>query len=226
MKMIGIGLILTLVVYIIARKFYQRFPYPFFVPVLTSTVIIVTVLILFQYPYEQYMKDVSVITELLGAAIVALGYPLYKQWHVIKKYFVPIMSGVVVGTWLGIESGRLLSKALKVEDLLTYSLLPKSVTTPVAMEIAEEIGGIPSLAAVFVMVAGISCVVIGPYLLKWLRIDSPLEVGIGYGSAAHVLGTSKALEFGEDAAAISSVSMTMCAVIASFLAPVIIALFG
>lgn len=221
-----IGLILTLIVYVFARKFYQRFPYPFFVPVLTSTVVIVTVLILSRFPYEQYMKDVSILTEMLGAAIVALGYPLYKQWHVIKKYFVPIMSGVIVGTWLGIESGRLLSKAFKLEDLLMYSLLPKSVTMPVAMEIANEIGGIPSLAAVLVMVAGISCVVIGPYLLKWLRIESPLEVGIGYGSAAHVLGTSKSLEFGEDAAAISSVSMTMCAVIASFLAPIIIAIFG
>lgn len=224
--MIGIGLLLTLIAYLFARKFYQRFPYPFFVPVLTSTVVIMLVLLLFQYPYEKYMRDVTILTELLGVAIVALGYPLFKQRHIIKKYFIPIISGVIVGTWLGIESGRLLSKALNMEELLTYSLLPKSVTMPVAMEIADEIGGIPSLAAVFVMVAGISCVVIGPYLLKWLRIDGPLEIGIGYGSAAHVLGTSKALEFGEDAAAISSVSMTMCAVIASFLAPVIIALFG
>ncbi len=220
------GLILTLIIYLIARQFYIRFPYPFFVPVLTSTIVIVSVLLITNIPYEQYMSDVKIITELLGAAIVALGYPLYKQWHVIKKYFIPIMSGVIVGTWLGIESGRLLSKAFEIEDLLMYSLLPKSVTTPVAMEISHEIGGIPSLAAVFVMVAGISCVVIGPFLLKWLRIDHPLEIGIGYGSAAHVLGTSKSLEFGDEAAAVSSVSMTMCAIIASFLAPIIITLFS
>ena len=222
----GFGLALTLIVYVFARKFYQRFSYPFFVPVLTSTVVIISVLFISQYSYEQYMKDVSPITELLGAAIVALGYPLFKQREVIKTHVVPILSGVISGTWLGIESGRLLSKAFGIEELLVYSLLPKSVTMPVAMEIADEIGGIPSLAAVFVMVAGISCVAIGPYLLKWLRLHHPLEIGIGYGSAAHVLGTSKSLEFGEEAAAISSVSMTLCAINASFLAPVIIALFG
>lgn len=220
------GLIITLIVYVIARKFYQRFPYPFFVPVLTSTVIIISVLILCQYPYEQYMKDVSLITEMLGVAIVALGYPLYKQWKVIQKYVIPILGGTAIGTWLGIESGRLLSKLFHIEDALVNSLIVKSVTTPVAMEITEEIGGIRSLAAVFVMIAGISCVVLGPFLLKWLKLDDPLEIGIGYGCAAHVLGTSKALEFGEESAAISSVSMTLCAIFASFFTPVIIALFS
>lgn len=221
-----VGLALTIVLYLLARRLYVRFPYPFFAPVVTSSIVLVSILMVLKIPYEHYIKDVKVITELLGAAIVALGYPLYKQWHVIKRYFVPIISGVIVGTWFGIESGRLLAKAFKIEDLLMLSLLPKSVTTPVAMEISSMIGGIPSLAAVFVMFAGISCVIIGPLLIKLFRIHNPLEIGIGYGSAAHAIGTSKALEFGEEAAAISSVTMTLCALIASFLAPVIIAIFG
>lgn len=220
------GLALTIIVYLLARKLYIRYPLPFLAPVITSSAIIIVCLIIYDFPYEAYLRDVSIITELLGVAIVALGYPLFKQWHVIKQFFVPIISGVVVGTWLGIESGRLLSKAFGIEDLLMYSLLPKSVTTPVAMEITKELGGSSSLAAIFVAFAAISCVVIGPLLLKWLHIENELEVGIGYGSAAHALGTSKALEFGETAAAVSSVSMTLVALIASFLAPVIITIFG
>ncbi len=219
------GLVITIIAYLLARKFYQRFPYPFFVPVLIATVIIISVLLLSDYPYEQYAKDVSLITELLGVAIVALGYPLYKQWKVIQKYLIPIFFGTFIGTYLGLESGRMLAKWFQFDDSVTYSLIVKSVTTPVAIEITSEIGGIRALAAVFVMIAGISCVVLGPFLLKWLKIDQPLEIGIGYGCAAHVLGTSKSLEFGEEAAAVSSVSMTFCAIFASFLTPVIIALF-
>lgn len=219
------GLVITIIAYLLARKFYQRFPYPFFVPVLIATVIIISVLLLSDYPYEQYMKDVSLISELLGVAIVALGYPLYKQWKVIQKYLIPILFGTFIGTYLGLESGRMLAKWFQFDDSVTYSLIVKSVTTPVAIEITSEIGGIRALAAVFVMIAGISCVVLGPFLLKWLKIDQPLEIGIGYGCAAHVLGTSKSLEFGEEAAAVSSVSMTFCAIFASFLTPVIIALF-
>lgn len=221
-----LGLIITIIAYFIARKFYQRFPYPFFVPVLIATVIIISVLLLTKYPYEQYMKDVSLLTELLGVAIVALGYPLYKHWKLIQKYVVPILFGTFVGTYLGLESGRILAKWFHFDDSVTHSLIVKSVTTPVAIEITEEIGGIRVLAAVFVMIAGIGSVVVGPFLLKWLKIDNPLEIGISYGCAAHVLGTSKALEFGEEAAAVSSVSMTLCAVYASFLTPVIIALFS
>ena len=219
------GLVITIIAYLLARKFYQRFPYPFFVPVLIATVIIISVLLLSDYPYEQYAKDVSLITELLGVAIVALGYPLYKQWKVIQKFWIPIFFGTFIVTYLGLESGRMLAKWFQFDDSVTYSLIVKSVTTPVAIEITSEIGGIRALAAVFVMIAGISCVVLGPFLLKWLKIDQPLEIGIGYGCAAHVLGTSKSLEFGEEAAAVSSVSMTLCAIFASFLTPVIIALF-
>lgn len=220
------GLVVTIIAYLLARKFYQRFPYPFFVPVLIATVIIISVLFFTQYPYEQYLKDVSLITELLGVAIVALGYPLYKQWKVIQKYMIPILFGTFIGTYLGLESGRMLAKWFQFDNSVTYSLIVKSVTTPVAIEITEEIGGIRALAAIFVMIAGISCVVLGPFLLKWLKVDQPLEIGIGYGCAAHVLGTSKSLEFGEEAAAASSVSMTLCAIFASFLTPIIIALFS
>jgi len=135
------GLVVTIIAYLLARKFYQRFPYPFFVPVLIATVIIISVLFFTQYPYEQYLKDVSLITELLGVAIVALGYPLYKQWKVIQKYMIPILFGTFIGTYLGLESGRMLAKWFQFDNSVTYSLIVKSVTTPVAIEITEEIGG-------------------------------------------------------------------------------------
>jgi len=224
MKLLFLGM--TIAVYIFTRKLYVRRPYPFMIPSIMSSIVIVTVLLLCRISYEEYMEGVNIIDELLGAAVVALAYPLYNQRHIIKSHFIPIIVGTFVGTLLGIGSGIALSKAFDVEDLLMFSLLPKSVTTPVAMEIASEIGGIPSLAAVLVMVAGFSGVVFGPMLLKWLRVEDPIGVGIGFGCASHAIGTSKALEYGEQAGAFSSVAMTLCALLASFMAPVMVVLFA
>lgn len=221
-----IFLFLTVGVFVIARLIYARLPYPFLTPVLTASSALVLVLFLFNIPYETYIHDVKILTEMLGAATVALAFPLYKQRELIKKYVLPIMVGVVAGTVLGITSGLLLSKSLHLDDLLTYSLLPKSVTTPVAMEIAKEVGGIPSLAAVLVIIAGLSGIILGPYFFKWCRLTSDLALGIGLGSAAHAIGTSKAFEYGDEVAAYSSVAMTLSALFASFLAPLLVVLMN
>jgi predicted murein hydrolase (TIGR00659 family) len=224
--MIAAGMILlTLVVYYVMVRVYQRFYTPFLIPILTSILTIIVLLAVFGVSYETYMIGGRWIDLFLGPAVVALAYPLYKQKKIVQSYFVPMIGGVLAGSIIGMVSGLQFAKWLGVTKKVYYAVLPKSVTTPVAMEIAEVLGGTPPLAAVFVMIAGIGGVVVGPYVLRWSGINSYLGRGIGFGSASHGIGTSKAFEYGEDTAAVSSVAMTLSAISVSVLGPLLVLLF-
>ncbi|MGO4890069.1 LrgB family protein [Anaerobacillus sp. MEB173] len=219
-----ITIIVTLVIYHFSKKLYMRFQSPFLLPLLVGTIAIILLLVVLDISYETYMTGGQWIEKLLGPAVVALAYPLYKQWTLLKKYFIPIIAGVTVGAVIGVTSGFTFSVWMGIEELTVYSLVPKSVTTPVAMDIAHSLGGAPPLASVFVMIAGIGGVVFGPTLLKWCRIHHFLGKGIGFGSASHAIGTSKALEDGEKEGAISSIAMTLSAIVVSIIGPVIVLL--
>ncbi|WP_216831840.1 LrgB family protein [Alkalihalobacterium elongatum] len=213
---------LTVGVYIGARMFYQKFPYPFTLPLVIGTIIMIIILLVFKIPYDTYSLGGEWIEKLLGPAVVALAYPLYKQMSMLKKYFMSIVTGVFVGAVIGIVSGLLLAKWLGVEEMLIYSLIPKSVTTPVAMDVAKTLGGAPPLAAIFVMVAGIGGVMLAPYLFKWFKINHYIGKGIGTGSASHAIGTAKALENSEEEGAASSVAMTLSAIVVSVIGPMLV----
>lgn len=217
--------LLTTIIYLWMTKVYQRFHFPILVPIATSTVVIILFLSLFHISYEDYMLGGKWIDELLGPAVVALAYPLYENRKQLKEHFLPIVASVFAGTVIGLLSGIYLSLLLDVDENLLLSLAPKSVTSPVAMDIATIIGGIPALAAVYVMVAGISGAMFGPYILKFFNIHHPIAVGIGFGAASHGIGMAKAYEFGRLQGAISSISMTLSAVFASILSPFVIQFF-
>lgn len=223
---ISIGMFIgTIAIFAMMRMVYRRYKAPFLIPVLTTSICIVALLLSFNLSYDTYMKGGQYIDLLLGPAVVALAYPLYKQFDVLLKNMVPILSGVTVGAIIGMISGLLLAKMFGVDKQLILTLLPKSVTTPVAMEVADMLGGHASLTVVFVMIAGFTGVVIGPYVLKGLRVDSDLGQGIAFGSASHAIGTSKAFEYGLNTATVSSVAMTLCAIAVSIFAPWIVWLF-
>lgn len=216
---------LTTVLYLFLNSQYIKYRWTILNPVLTTTVALVIILLVFDVSYETYMLGGKWVGELLGPAVVALAVPLYKQWELLRKNLLPIAIGVTAGSIVGLLSGSLLTKLFGFSAEMVLTMLPKSITTPVAMQMAEAFGGIPSLAAVYVMVAGFTGILIGPWLLKTLRIDSSIGRGIGLGSSAHGLGTAKAFEYGPEEASMSSVAMTLSAVVGSFLGPVIVWLF-
>ncbi len=217
--------LLTVTTFFLMTRLYQRFPTPILIPILTSTAIIIAILLSLRLPYDTYMTGGKFIDYLLGPAVVALAIPLYKQRIMLMKNMVSLIGGVLVGSVAGILTGLWLAKGIGVEKMLVTSLVPKSVTTPVAMNIATEIGGNPSLTVAFVMIAGIGGTVLSPYLIKLFRIDHALGQGIALGSASHAIGTAKAFEYGEDAASVSSVAMTLCAITVSILAPLFMMAF-
>ncbi len=211
--------VLTVATYVIANFVYLRFRKTPLNPVITATVALVAILILFDIPYETYMEGGDWVAAFLGPAVVALAVPLYKHRELLQKNLVPIAAGIVAGVIAGLVSGTLFTRWLGFTEELILTVLPKSLTTPVAMQVASTIGGIPSLAAVFVMVAGFTGILLGPYLLHLLNIDSPIGRGIGLGASAHGLGTAKAFEYGPEDASMSSVAMTLAAVLGALLSP-------
>ncbi|WP_110114168.1 LrgB family protein [Bacillus sp. CGMCC 1.16541] len=212
----------TVLVYICMKKLYKKVNTPLLVPTATSTCIIVAFLLLMNVDYPTYMVGGKWIGELLGPAVVALAYPLYRNRHLLLQYVWPIIGGVGIGSIVGIMSGLIFSIGFKVNNEVIRSLAPKSVTSPVAMDIATLIEGSSSLAAVYVMVAGITGAMIGPFLLKQLNIHHFISVGTALGSSSHGIGTAKALELGAETAAISSISMTLSAIVTVIVCPLFV----
>ncbi|CAM3238621.1 LrgB family protein [Filibacter tadaridae] len=212
---------LTIAIYSVMTLVYVKYHNPFLIPILTTTIALIIVLLLFNVPYETYMIGGKWIDKLLGPAIVALAIPLYKQRKLLKQYLYPILGGVTAGIIIGMVSGIFFAKILGFSKEIVLSILPKSITTPIAMQISDQLGGIPSLATVFVIIAGLVGVIFVQPFFNFSRIDSAIGRGIGLGVAAHALGTSKAIEYGEQEASMSSVAMTLSAILGSFLGPII-----
>lgn len=218
-------ILLTVIAYLAMAKLYKRYSYSVLLPVLTATTIIIIVLSLFHIPYESYMVGGKWVSSLLGPSVVALAYPLYKQRHFLRDHLLPIIGGVFVGASSGMVTVALLAKVFGVKQSLALSIIPKSLTTPVAIEVAQGIGGDASLAVVGVMIAGILGAIAAPTIFKWLRVHSPLGRGIALGSASHAIGTAKAAEFGELTFSMSSVTMALSAIIGSVLGPIVVWVF-
>lgn len=212
---------LTLIVYNGMRALYQKRPSPLLVPIATTSLALILLLSFFDFSYEEYMIGGKWIDELLGPAVVSLAFPLYQNRKLLKEYYIPILAGVCTGTFISMITGICFSMVIGHEKDIMFSILPKSVTSPVAMDIAGEIGGIPSLSAVYVMIAGIAGAMFGPPLLKRCGITHYVGVGMGFGAAAHGIGTSRALEVGEREGAISSVSMILSAILSAIIFPYI-----
>ncbi|MBN8236358.1 LrgB family protein [Halobacillus kuroshimensis] len=218
-------MVMTIAIYLATLFVYRRHRRLYTTPVIVSTALIVIILLVFHLPYETYMTGGKWIDRLLGPAVVALAYPLYQFRDILKKMFVPIMTGTVIGAVVGIVSGLLLSKWAGFSDLIIHSIVPKSVTTPVAMSISESTGGVMPLTAVFVMIAGIGGLLIHPFVLKVSGLTHRIGRGVGMGSASHAIGTSASMERDTLEGSISTVAMVLSAVIVSIIAPSLTLLF-
>ncbi|WP_077213476.1 LrgB family protein [Bacillus dakarensis] len=206
-------IVITVIIYLGMVTLYRKFPIPFLLPVLTSTIFIIAILKSFDLSYDFYMTGGHWLHSLLGPAVVSLAYPLFHQRKTIIKHALPILAGVLTGLISGMFTLFLLAEIMSIPRDILLSMIPKSITTPVAMQVANDIGGNPTLTVAFVMIAGISGAIMAPSLLKWFRIRSSLGTGIALGSSSHAIGTSKAFEYGEFTFSISSVSMTLSAII-------------
>lgn len=215
----------TIVSYVIGRTVYYYVKTPLLLPITVAVFIIVTVLIVADISYETYMSGSKWIHYLLGPAVVSLAYPLYEHRELLRRLAFPILIGSLVGALVGIFSGFALAKMFKLDEALLYSILPKSVTTPVAMDISESLGGIAPLAAVLVIIAGLTGVLLGPLMYRIFTLRTEIGRGVGIGSASHAIGTASAFEQNELEGSISTIAMIVNAVFVSMLIPLTIPFF-
>jgi len=217
--------VLTIIIYKLIKLTNKKWTLPFLHPLLLCPILIIVLIHLLGISADTYMDSAKVLTNLLGPATVAFAIPIYKHFHLIKKYIGTIIVSITVGTLVAISSTFVLSILLHLKTNFLISILPRSITTPIAIEVSKEIGGIPTLTTIFVIITGISGGIIGPFTLKWLAIKSPIAKGLSLGMSAHGVGTSKAMEYGEQEATFSSLAMIFAAIITmawgSFLIPLL-----
>ena len=180
---------------------------PLLNPVLVSIALLVGLLMATGTDYRTYFDGAQFVHFLLGPATVALAIPLYRQLHAVRRSALAIGCALLAGSFTAAASAMVIAALLGASHDIVLSLAPKSVTTPIAMGIAEAIGGIPSLTVAMVMLTGITGAALGPSLLGLLRIKDPRAQGLALGVAAHGVGTARALQLGELAGAFSSLAM-------------------
>ncbi|AIQ71452.1 CidB/LrgB family autolysis modulator [Paenibacillus graminis] len=224
--MIGLLLlVLTVAVYLLAKRIYASSSKMYASPLIITPLLIISFLLLTGIPYESYNAGGKWLTDLLQPATIAFAIPLHKNFKVLKKHAAEIAAGVLSGTVMAVLSSMLLAKWLHLSGDLATSLVPRSVTTPIAMSISQSIGGVPSITAVFVILTGVLGTLMGPSVLRLFRIDNEIARGVSLGTAAHGTGTSKAFELSSLTGTISSIAMILTALLSIGLAPALLAVF-
>ena len=217
-----LGLTITLIAYLFAQAVYARARFnPLANPVLIAVALIVVLLTITRTPYPTYFEGAQFVHFLLGPATVALALPLYRQWSKLRRAAVPLLVGLLAGSLTAIVSAVGIAALFGASHQTIASLAPKSATTPIAMAVAAEIGGIPSLTAVLVISTGIFGAVCARGILNALRVDEPAVRGFALGVASHGIGTARAFQVSEEAGAFAA-GMGLNGVLTAFVVPILL----
>lgn len=215
-----LGLTITLIAYLIAWRIHVRFHHSTLAnPVMVAVVLLVLVLSATGTSYPTYFDGAQFVHFLLGPATVALALPLYDQRARLVQLWLPLTLGLVAGIVTALVSAIGIAWALGATPETVMSLAPKSVTTPIAMGIAEKIGGLPSLTAVFVILTGMIGAMLARPLLDAARVHEAPARGFAVGVAAHGIGTARAFEVSEEMGAFAGLAMGLTALVTAFVAP-------
>ena len=200
------GVAISLVGYVIGVQLNNKFKLAVLNPLMISIIFVVGVVLLFKLDYPSYKKQAEILNYLLTPATIALAIPLYQQLSLLRKNLLAVICGIISGVFASMSSVLAMSVlfSLSHEDFVT--LLPKSITTAIGMGVSEELGGIQTITVAVIIVTGVLGNVIGEGVCKLFRITEPISRGLALGTAAHAIGTAKALEMGEIEGAMSSLS--------------------
>jgi len=216
------GLTATVVAYVIAHAVYQHLGQaPWANPVLWTVVTLAVLLTLSSTPYPTYFSGAQFIHFLLGPAVVAMAWPLWQRRAEVRQRAGPILVAALVGGAAASISAVAIGWALGLPADLLRSLAPKSVTAPVAMGIAEQLGGIPALAAVFAVLTGLVGAVSGKYLFDAMDRLTPQVRGFALGTASHGIGAARALQEHPDAGAYAGLALGIQVLLSALLMPLV-----
>ena len=222
-----LGLTVTLLAYQVAYWIYRRLDMnPLANPVALSVAFLVALLWATGTPYQTYFDGAQFVHFLLGPATVALAVPLYANLGKLKKNLVPVLGALLAGSLVAALSAVGIGWLLGASRVTLVSMAPKSVTTPIAMGIAEKLGGLPSLTAVLVVCTGILGAVLARSTLNLLRVHDHAVRGFAVGVAAHGIGTARAFQLSETMGAFAGLGMGLNGLLTAFLFPLLVTLWG
>jgi len=214
------GLIITVLYFKIAQKlkrfrFINKFP-----PILTAGILLIFTLQIFHIDFNYYNESAAYLTFLLIPSTIALGYPVYKNIELLKKNKRIIYSAFLFGTIVAVISTYIFALICNCNINVIESMLPKSVTAPIAIEISKNIGGIPELTACVVVLTGVFGAIFGHKILKLIKVKNDIAIGLSIGCASHIIGTSKCVEMGKDKQVVmASVALVIVGILTSVIAP-------
>ena len=193
-------------------------------PLLIATVLSIGIILLTGFDLQVYQKGTAGISWLLTPATVCLAIPLYEQLKVLKKHLPAILVGIFTGVFVSLGSILLLCRLFRLEDVMTLSLLPKSITTAIGLALTEQNGGISALTTFAIVITGILGNLSGSALCKLLKITDPVAQGVSFGTASHVIGTSRAMEVDPLTGAVSSLSLAVAGILTAVVFPIVLTL--
>lgn len=215
------GTVLTLAAFALGTFLHRKTKAAWCNPLLWGSLFVIIVLSVLKIPYPDYKESASVLTYLLFPATVSLAVPLYEQWELLKKKLPAILTGIGAGVLTSVGSILLLAWVFRLDAASAVSLLPKSVTTAIGVDVSTELGGIPALTTAAIILTGIMGNLLAVSLCKLLRITNPIARGIAIGTSSHAIGTSKALEMGQIEGAVSSLSIAVAGILTAVLCPMV-----
>lgn len=220
------GVAVTLIAFVLGTFLHKKAKTAWCNPLLLGSIFLILFLSILRIPYPEYQQSASPLTYLLLPATVSLAVPLYEQWELLRKNILAILAGITAGVVTSLGSILLLSWVFRLDSVIAVSLLPKSVTTAIGVDISAEFGGIAALTTAVIVLTGIIGNLTAVGLCKVLRITNPIAKGIAIGTSSHAIGTSKALEIGEVEGAMSSLSIAVAGILTAILCPIAVNLLS
>ena len=216
------GVALTLGAFALGTWINKKTGQAIFNPLLLGSIFVIVLLSLLEIPLAEYKKSVSPLSFLLLPATVSLAVPLYEQWMTLKKNALAVLCGILAGSLTSMLVIVAMGWVLKLDPVLTTSLMPKSVTTAIGAEVAQELGGISSLAGAVIVLTGIMGNLSASALCRICKLRDPVARGVAIGTGSHAVGTAKALQMGRIEGAVSSLSIAVAGVLTAALCPVLV----
>lgn len=216
------GIALSILAFWAGEKLQKKLKSPFCNPLLIAILIIVIILLVFDIPYDSYNEGGAVINMFLAPATACLAVSIYTKLQLLKENAIPILVGCTEGSLSSMGSVYVLCKLFGLDKAMTASLLPKSITTPIAVEVCQTHGGIVPVTVIAVIFTGILGSILAPYLIKLFRVKNPITAGLAIGACSHAVGTSKAIEFGETEGAMSGLAIGVCGILTVIISMVLL----
>lgn len=212
---------MTIALYCLSRMLYRRWPTAWLSPLAVTPLLVVGLALLLHTSYRDYSHATHWLVLFLGPATVACAIPIFERRALIRRYWPVLAVGVVIGSATAMASAWALASLLSLDGALRLSLLPRSVSTPFAMIVSENIGGVPDLTAVFVILTGVMGTILGETLLKILPFRSALARGALYGMGAHAAGVAKANRVGGEEGSVAGLVMVLVGLVNVLAAPLL-----